>query len=266
MVQKYAYNSRMESLSISVAKQIKIFQKNIGTFARDQVPFAASLAINNIAKKIITGERDQIKKTFGPVTPFTLSGFRLSAAKKNNLNATISMMPIQAGYLSPYEGGGLQVPHIKAMLTPKNIQLNEYGNIPYGALKFLKAQKGLTAAIKSKNKSAIAMAQAKLNALGKGANGYFIGPVKTKGGTFGGLWQRINFVQEGDQQRSATKRDFKNLDRSHIQRGLKLIVRFTEPLPVHQQLHYQDRARKIVASDFDAEMAEAYKFALSTAR
>lgn len=252
----------MDSLGISVRKQIKYFEKNLGDFAKDQMPFAAAGAINTVARKIIEGEKEQIRKTFGPVTPFTLSGFRLKTAKKTDLVATITLMPIQAGYLDPYEGGGKQVPHITAMLTPKNIALNQYGNIPFGALKYLKAQKGLAAAVKSKNKSAIAMAQAKLNTLGKGDGGYFVGKVKG----IGGLWQRINTVEESGVQRRATKRDIRDLDKSHIERHLKLIIRFTDPVAVKLQLHYADRANEIVNSSFGAAFGDAMKNALATRR
>lgn len=255
----------MDGIAISVRKQIKQFQKSIDHYARDQVPFAASLAINDIARQIVAGEKDQIRKTFGPVTPFTLNGFRIKFAKKNDLNAAISLMPIQAGYLDPYEGGGKQVPHISAMLTPKNIGLNQYGNIPYGALKYLKAQKGVFAALKSGNKAALAMAQAKMNSLRTGPNGYFIGPVKTKaGGTIGGLWQRMNYVQSGGIQRKATKRHMKNPAKFPIHRGLKLIIRFTDPVAVKLALHYRDRAKQIVATRFDDALNDAMKIALAT--
>lgn len=209
----------MVGMTISIKSNLDEFTKGLEDFARDQVPFAASLTLNKLAKMIAAGEVEGIVETFPTATPFTKKAEGVIPSTKNRLEAVVFMKDIQAHYLEPYEFGGKQVaakPSEKAILTPKNIPLNQYGNIPFGKVKSL-----------------------------KGRADVFSGTITLKSGLrIGGVFQRLK--AKGSGQR------------------LKILVRFTDPLVVHQHLDYFKRATKIVERNFDAVMTQNLNYAVAT--
>lgn len=63
-----------------------------------------------------------------------------SGARKNNLRAKVYVRDIAAEYLEPFEFGGEHKLNSRALLNPKNIKLNKYGNMPRNKLSQLKAK------------------------------------------------------------------------------------------------------------------------------
>jgi len=124
----------------------------------------------------------------------------------------------------------------KAILNPKNIKLDKYGQLPRKVLDRLKARKDI-----------------------------FIGPVKTKSGIVNGVWQRAYFRPNGSER-----------GRSHqggeVRRGanttgrLKLLIRFGDALVVSKRLKYRSRAKALVDRRFNAVFDEAMSKALASAR
>lgn len=79
---------------------------------------------------------------------------------------------------------------------------------------------------------------------------YFIGPVKFRNGKIvNGVWERVPNRNTGIKGR-----------------GLKLILRFGDALPVHQHLDFGKRAQAVVARNFSMRMSTAFERALATAR
>lgn len=128
-----------------------------------QVPFAMSLALNDLAKGVRGVESEQIDRTFDSPTPFTENAYRIEVATKAKPVAIVAAKDIQGSYLEPYVVGGRRsLGSKRGMLAPRNIGLNKYGNLTRGKLASL-----------------------------RGKPNVFIGPIKTRSGkVVNGVWQR----------------------------------------------------------------------------
>lgn len=146
---------------ISVRSDLKALSKSFGFFVADQIPFAASQAINAIASKVRDAERLNMQKVLDGPTPFTLGAIGIRKANKKKLEATVFVKDKTASYLEPYEFGGLNKLNSQALLKPVDQKVNQYGNLPARTLARLNASKKV-----------------------------FVGKVKTKNGVVNGFWQR----------------------------------------------------------------------------
>jgi hypothetical protein len=129
----------------------------------DQVPFAIATAVNALAKRVADAEREAVGSVFDKATPFTRNAFAVQRASKAMPYAIVFAKDKQDDYLAPYETGGRQFLGSKhALLNPKGIALNQFGNLPKGALQRLKGRKNV-----------------------------FIGALPTKAGMVAGVWLRL---------------------------------------------------------------------------
>lgn len=235
-------------VTIAITSNLKNIQRQLDDFTRKQLPFAVAQAVNKVAARVQAVETENIKAVFPDSTPFTQKSVGLAKARKSNPVATIYVKDIAASYLLPYEDGGVHKLNSRALLNPKDIKLNQYGNLPNAALARLKAKPGV-----------------------------FIGPVTLKDGeTINGVWQRPMLRgRDAVLGKGMTARQRQKLLRGKhgaVPRGanttgkLKLLIRFGDALPVKQHLGFGDKARETVeryiAQDFDAALKEA----LATAR
>ena len=152
----------MSGVELSIRANIKEISKSLSAFAYKQIDFATVLALNTLAERVKVAESGQIKGTFEHPKPFTANSIGVRKANKQTLTAIVYMRPIAAKYLAPYEDGGVHVLPGKALLNPKNLRLNQYGQLPRATLARLKARADV-----------------------------FIGPVKTSKGSVNGVWQRV---------------------------------------------------------------------------
>ncbi len=196
-----------------------------------QLPFAMAQAVTGTARQVARVERDRFASFFDAPTPFTLNAMGVIPARKYAPTATVFVKDIQAAYLLPYEQGGAQPLGAKqAILTPRDIALNAYGNLPRGKIASLKGRPDL-----------------------------FIGEVKTRDGrTIGGVWQRVNVTRRGMRRRGRQQR---GRIFSPTQGRLKLLVQFTRPAQVTHQLNYRETAlaaaKRFAPLEFDRAMATA---------
>jgi len=147
---------------ISVRSNVKAISKNLSAFAYKQLPFATATALTMLAKEVQDDEKKNIQRTFKHPKPFTVNAVGVKGATKASLEARVFVRPIAAKYLEPYERGGVHVLPGRALLNPKDIKLNQYGQLSRGTLKRLKARADI-----------------------------YIGPLKTKHGEINGVWQRV---------------------------------------------------------------------------
>lgn len=150
------------AFDISVRANVKEITRSLSALAARQIAFATAQALTALAKEVQADEIQNIADTFKKPKPFTQKSVGVRGARKDNLTATVFVRPIAAKYLSPYEGGGGHVLSGRALFNPKNIKLDQYGQLPRKVLNRLKARKDV-----------------------------FIGPVKSKSGTVNGVWQRV---------------------------------------------------------------------------
>ena len=147
---------------ISVHANVKEISRSLSRLAHSQINFATAQALTSLAKEVQADEIRNIATTFRKPKPFTQKSVGIQGARKDTLQAKVFVRPIAAKYLEPYEKGGSHVLSGRALINPKNIKLDSYGQLPRKALARLKARKDV-----------------------------FIGKIKTSKGTVNGVWQRI---------------------------------------------------------------------------
>lgn len=200
--------------------------KGLNEVARKQLPFAMSLALTATAGELGLHWQDEIESELDNPTPFTVKSPAVRPARKSNLTATVYIRDVAAQYLAPFLDGG---PHFlggkRGLLTPKNVAVNQYGNLTRNKLATL-----------------------------KGKSGVYVGKVRLKNGEMiSGVWQRPSAA--------AVRRASKDKPA-----GIKLLIRFSDPLPVKQHLRFYERAAQMVPKAFANYFAEALDHALATAK
>jgi hypothetical protein len=220
---------------IDVRSNIKTLSREFDALAQKQVPFATAKALNAVGKRIQGGEEDNFLDKFKNPTPFTRKSVGFSRATKAEPTVTVYVKDIAARYLQPYEDGGKHFLNSRALLNPKDIKLNAYGQLPKATLARLKARPDI-----------------------------FIGIVKTKAGPVNGVWQRVTDTSRVTLLGANGKR-LRGLNKGPTAR-LKLLIRFGDALPVKQRLDFGGTAAKIVAVHIEPEFEAAMAQALATAR
>ncbi|MDA8230162.1 MAG: hypothetical protein M0006_02365 [Magnetospirillum sp.] len=222
---------------IRIKVDAKALERQLDDFARKQVPFATAKALTATAKMVQGAEKSAIRKIFDNPTPFTVNAVVVRPATKASLQAAVLVKDIAAAYLEPYEDGGDHyLGGKRGLLVPKNVSVNQYGNLPRAALARL-----------------------------KGNANVFVGTVKFRSGqTVSGVWQRPPNGPRRDGTRGAKGNTQRQVD--GVRTGLKLLIRFEDPLPVKQRLGYQDRGRRVVANVWRRQFAAAFASALQSAR
>lgn len=226
-------------LGISIRSNIDEFGRTLNAFAQQQLPYAASLAINALAKDVVEAERENMRQVLDRPTPFTLNSIRRVPATKRNLVATVFVMDTAAAYLEPYEEGGLHKLIGKGVtwLNPKKgTPLNQYGNLTKSQLRGLKSRRQV-----------------------------FVGSVRGKDGeNIGGVWLRPKAPKRAKGAPKA--KGWKVLQQPASREPLKLLIRFGDAMPVKQHLDYRGVAIRTVQANLHRRMAEAVAKAVATAR
>ena len=125
--------------------------KKVDMIKQVHIPFASSLALNNLAKEVRDNYRSEMKQRFRNPVPFTLNGMYIKASTKSNLYVEIGLKEFapkgnpSSKYLLPQIQGGK--PYMtrfqkalrhKGILAPGEIAIptqsdylrrNQYGNV-----------------------------------------------------------------------------------------------------------------------------------------
>ncbi|HET6607634.1 MAG TPA: hypothetical protein VFG62_13230 [Rhodopila sp.] len=184
---------------------------------KGQIPFAHAVGINNVARAVREQERAAIGEIFAHPRPFTKNSVFLASATKSSPIATIFVRPEAAKYLAPYEMGGLHELPGKALLNPKAVRLDAYGQMRQAQFKELAEKPG-----------------------------NFIGTVHG----VAGLWQRPPPIAKGANRRRKLKVGVERI-------GLKLLVRFGDALEVKKHLGFVERARAIAERELPKALGDA---------
>ncbi len=206
-----------------LSRQLEAFRK--------QIPFATARAMTSVVRQIRDAQQTAIKRRLENPTPFTVNSVRAAGATKNNLVARVFVMDTAAAYLDPFEFGGTHHLSGNALLNPKNIRLNKYGNLPRTKLDQLKAKPNV-----------------------------FIGKVNG----VSGVWQRKKPPKSKGKRR---RKRASNTSRQQPKRGsVKLLIRFGDALPVQPVLGYMDRANTMAKALLPQEIQKALAEAMRTAK
>ncbi|HEM6844618.1 TPA: hypothetical protein U2I45_001228 [Providencia rettgeri] len=200
---------------------------------RKQIPFATAQALTSTVRKIENAQKVALQRNLESPTPFTVKSIKSHGARKSDLRAKVFVMNIAAEYLTPFEEGGIHKLNGSALLNPKNIKLNKYGNLPRNKLSSLKAK-----------------------------DNNFIGELNGVNGVF----QRKK-AKKGRKGKKRLKRSPNGTRRDRQKQPVpKLLIRFGDALPVQPVLGYQDRAQRMAQALLPQEISRALEEAMRTAR
>ncbi len=200
---------------------------------RKQIPFATAQAMTAVVRKIEDAQKVAMQRNLDNPTPFTVKSVKSRGARKNDLKAKVFVMNTAAAYLEPFETGGVHKLNGSALLNPKDIKLNKYGNLPRNKLSSLKSKENT-----------------------------FIGDI----GGVNGVWQRKK-AKKGKKSRKRLRRSPNGTRRDRKKQPMpKLLIRFGDALPVEPVLGYQDRAMKMTQALLPQEINRAIAEAIRTAR
>ncbi|AXS09648.1 hypothetical protein [Klebsiella pneumoniae] len=206
-----------------LSRQLKQLQK--------QIPFATAQAMTSVARDIVAAQKVALGRKLESPTPFTVNSVGSAGARKNNLRAKVFVRDVAAEYLEPFEFGGEHKLNSQALLNPKNIKLNKYGNMPRNKLSQLKAKPNV-----------------------------FVGEVSG----VNAVWQRRKPKKA---KKKREKRSSKGTRRPKPkQRSPKLLVRFGDALPVSPVLGYMDRSRAMAEALMPGALSRAIADAIRTAK
>lgn len=114
--------------------------KKLSNLEKQQLPFAASLALNQLAVLGQKAAQRGMKQHLDKPTPFTIRGVRVIRSSKRKLISAVFIQNIQAEYLKYQIHGGTRMPKGRAIVVPVQQRLNQYGNLPRGKIKNLLAR------------------------------------------------------------------------------------------------------------------------------
>ena len=203
-----------------------------------QISFATAQAMTAVVREIAAAQKVAMGRKLESPTPFTVNAVRSSGARKNDLRAKVFVLDTAAGYLEPFEFGGQHKLSGRALLNPKNIKLNKFGNLPRTKMATLKAKPNV-----------------------------FIGEVSTQYGTsVNAVWQRKKAVKVKKGKKRA-RRSPNGTRRERVkQRPPKLLIRFGDALPVSPVLGYMDRSRAMAEALMPGALSRAIADAIRTAK
>lgn len=232
-------------MQIVLKTDLRAFSKGMSQLQKTQLPFAISQALTATAGHAGLAWQDEMREQLDRPTPFTVNSVGVRGARKTDLTARVYLKDVAAAYLEPFVSGGSHfLGGKRAILAPKAVPLNQYGNLPRRKIAALQARPDV-----------------------------FVGPVRLKSGqVVSGVWQR---GPKGARRKGGVgTKGSHNIKHNEAQglaghnnrTTLKLLVRFSDPLTVTQHLNFRDRAEQAVREHFDTEFAKAFARAIATAK
>ena len=206
-----------------LSRQLKQLQK--------QIPFATAQAMTSVVRDIAAAQKVALGRKLESPTPFTVNSVGSAGARKNNLRAKVFVRDVAAEYLEPFEFGGEHKLNSQALLNPKNIKLNKYGNMPRNKLSQLKAKPNV-----------------------------FVGEVNG----VDAVWQRRKPKKAKKKRARRSANGTRRPKRK--QRAPKLLVRFGDALPVTPVLGYMDRSKAMAEALMPAALSRSIAEAIRTAK
>lgn len=232
-------------MQLRVKVDLSQLKKGLKDVRQKQIPYATALALTATAGHVGKAWQEEMERKLDRPTPFTVNSVAVIPARKSSPTATVLLKDVAAAYLEPFVDGGKHfLGGKKGLLTPKNVPLNQYGNL-------------------TKNK--IAQLKAKQNV--------FVGAVKLKSGqVVNGVWQRgsrggrrkSGYGSKGS--RHVKHNEGLGLTGYNNRAPLKLLVRFSDPQAVTQHLDFMGRAEKAILEHFEPEFVKAFAKAMASAK
>jgi hypothetical protein len=137
-------------MRFSVQNDLDRLSRRLTNIQKEQIPFATSMALNNVAADVANAITAQMDRYLDNPTPFTqkayqsrFNTFKGDRATKRKLYADIIPGQIQAEYLKFQIEGGIRTPKQSAIFVPTQLApKNKYGNLSRGNRKRFIAGQG----------------------------------------------------------------------------------------------------------------------------
>lgn len=131
------------TMRISVNVELERVVKSLQGFQRDQLPFAMAKTLTDTAREVKDKLTEALPRQLDKPTPFTMRAFGFTPATKQSLEATVFIRPDQFKYLQFQIDGGVRRSQKRAIVIPKDVALNEFGNMPRREIKKMLAKKAV---------------------------------------------------------------------------------------------------------------------------
>jgi len=137
-------------MRISVESNLKDLSRQLSYIQREQVPFAASVALNNVAGDVANAITAQMPRYLDNPIPFTMKAYQSRPGTFKGVRSTkrklyVDIIPgkVQAEYLKFQIEGGTRLPKQTAIFVPTRVSpKNKYGNVPKGTRRKIIAGEG----------------------------------------------------------------------------------------------------------------------------
>lgn len=219
-------------MQLSIKSNIDDVAKSLTKIQRKQIPFAASVALNETAFGLQKEIKRQMPRKLDRPTPWTISGVRVQKSKKTDLEAVVYMAGAKGlkgesadrnKYMQYQVYGGTRMPKKSKIPVPyqKNLKTNKYGNLPRNKIKALTAKRDI-----------------------------FIGKVKG----IDGIWQRGHYNQSGTFNTTKGRAS-----------AIRLLVAFEPDATYTPKLPYTRISEGFTLSKFEPNFRRALAKALASA-
>lgn len=240
-----------------IRSDISILRSSLNKAVK-QVPFAASMALNQTGKMLLMRNRIEMKRNFKAPVPYTLNAFFLRRSSKDNLKAAIERKTAPAGkhYLEvQHEGGRRPQKAVENMIRQRVAYPGIVGAVipvpgnggatPTGGIRMPEVQRALAGLNASFSTTAYTRdkqqaAKSKLAQMKK-PHQYFV--KSNESGTSGGIYKRTG------------------------KRAIKKVFHITDAKPTYKpNFPFYEPLRKQAAAFFPNQFSKQLRLALRTAR
>lgn len=253
---------------IDVTADVKAATRHLDRIAREQIPFATSVAVNNLAKRGQDAIRGAMQAKFDRPKPYTLGGTFVARGNKRTPTATVGLIDKPRGanrapvkYLSAQVAGGARpMAGYEVALRAIGVLPNGWRAVPSDRLKldrYGNMQRKDLAEIIGSLKSGLSVAAGR----GKRAHmrGYFLslpGERRTSH-LHPGVWLRISRAAPGSSNR-------KNSGKASS--AVQPVLMFVDTTRYQPVLDIRGVVETAVRQHARTEVAKAIEYAMSTAR
>lgn len=248
-------------IRLSIKHDLDRLARSLKDVRREQIPFAASVAINETTKRVERAEQREIGRGFDRPKPQTVKATYVKRSTKRNLTATVGLkeringVPASEYLLANIQGGarvdkrserllkGAGILPVGMQTAPgKAARLDAYGNMSRGQIVQILSYFRTFGTKLSSARSAKINRSAKTLARVRNRAPYFVVPLQDRvQGLYPGIWQR-----NGD--------------------DIQPVLMFVHPGQYRAIYNFAGIAEKEVRDSFEEEFSKAYAKAAATAR